>query len=265
MEVRTWFAASLGYALLVGGCGGSARDIARAGAGNANSSLGGQNAVGSGGSGNAGSGAAEAGNSTTAPAQGGSAGEASTCVGLFDEVAENCPLTLCGAMDWAQTCNTLEGGGAIADIGRCAGLSAITLDFGTHGTACYYASGSGDPRLVGAAKWDDVPHYCHGTAFRIETGSTTTSACGTRPLDSKIICDASGAAADDGGDAGAGGGEAAPKAGSCFNALSNSCEPCCPAVECTGKPNGYPGYRCTPSANSFCSCTCSSEAWSCAC
>jgi hypothetical protein len=43
--------------------------------------------------------------------------------------------------------------------------------------------------------------------------------------------------------------------------------PCCPEsnLACVGKPEGYPGFGCTPRDGSFCSCTCSSGVQACAC
>ncbi|HVW24923.1 MAG TPA: hypothetical protein VHC69_06105 [Polyangiaceae bacterium] len=42
---------------------------------------------------------------------------------------------------------------------------------------------------------------------------------------------------------------------------------CCPVPppDCTNKPDGYPGYGCTPAPRSFCSCTCEGGKWSCGC
>jgi hypothetical protein len=42
---------------------------------------------------------------------------------------------------------------------------------------------------------------------------------------------------------------------------------CCPepAPSCADKPNGYPGYFCVSRANQFCSCSCNTGQWICAC
>jgi hypothetical protein len=43
--------------------------------------------------------------------------------------------------------------------------------------------------------------------------------------------------------------------------------PCCPEpeLECADKPDGWPGFPCTPGQDSFCSCTCMMGAALCAC
>jgi hypothetical protein len=53
----------------------------------------------------------------------------------------------------------------------------------------------------------------------------------------------------------------------CFNAFDQMPEPCCPEAtpDCTSKPDGYPGFACTPNPGSFCSCTCEQGGWLCGC
>jgi len=54
----------------------------------------------------------------------------------------------------------------------------------------------------------------------------------------------------------------------CRNAFEGGAlTPCCPegGLECGGKPNGYPGFGCTPGDQSFCSCGCYDGAPSCGC
>ena len=55
--------------------------------------------------------------------------------------------------------------------------------------------------------------------------------------------------------------------GLCMNSFSGMPEPCCPKTppDCSTKPDGYPGYGCTPSPGSFCSCTCEGGQWLCGC
>lgn len=271
-RVWAWLAASTGCVVLIAGCGGSARDVTHeATAGNASSSLGGQNAGAVGGSGNAGAGTSGAGNGAGVPSQGGAPG-ASICRGDFDEVAAiwaDCPRTLCAGLAWAKSCDAIRQGPTTA-VGICGGLNVITLDLGVHGKACYYAGGafpSGEPKLVGASAWDDTTDFCKGTSFEIVTGSVPTD-CNTNQFE--MICDGTNDAQNGGagGEAGAGGGDTAGPPGCYnFNAFSSSCEPCCPTAtpDCTGKPDGYPGYSCTPSANSSCSCSCGAGNWSCGC
>jgi len=54
----------------------------------------------------------------------------------------------------------------------------------------------------------------------------------------------------------------------CRNSFaSGQLTPCCSTemTDCTGKPDGWPGFGCTPGEGSFCSCTCSAGGWSCGC
>jgi hypothetical protein len=51
----------------------------------------------------------------------------------------------------------------------------------------------------------------------------------------------------------------ASEAPQCKNSFSEGqLSPCCAAdkLDCAGKPDGYPGFGCTPGEGSFCSCTC---------
>jgi hypothetical protein len=54
----------------------------------------------------------------------------------------------------------------------------------------------------------------------------------------------------------------------CKNSFSGGqLTPCCPQsnLECVDKPDGYPGFGCTPGDGSFCSCTCSGGMQQCGC
>jgi hypothetical protein len=53
----------------------------------------------------------------------------------------------------------------------------------------------------------------------------------------------------------------------CRNSFSGGgLSPCCPEVmSCTGRPDGYPGFGCTPGQDSFCSCTCNGGEVQCGC
>ena len=54
----------------------------------------------------------------------------------------------------------------------------------------------------------------------------------------------------------------------CHNSFSGgSLTPCCASggLDCAGKPDGYPGFGCTPGEGSFCSCTCSQGQSLCGC
>jgi hypothetical protein len=259
------------------GCGGSAQDSVHGGeAGSANVSHAGQSPVAPGGSGNLDPGTSGAGNGPAVPAEGGIT-EPGACVGTLDEVAAawwgHCPPTLCAGLVWAETCPAIPG--ETTEVGTCGELRTISLEFGTHGKACYYqltGLDGGEPKLVGAAAWDDTPTYCDQTSFRIKAGIIPGDC--ELSNDFEVVCGSSLLGAPDpsgGADGGAGadGDDTPPKAGpkACYDALSSSCQPCCPTEtpDCTGKPNGYPGYRCTQAPNSSCSCACASEAWSCGC
>jgi hypothetical protein len=44
-------------------------------------------------------------------------------------------------------------------------------------------------------------------------------------------------------------------------------EACCPdpAPDCSGEPDGYPGYACTSRTNPYCECACQGGKWICGC
>lgn len=54
----------------------------------------------------------------------------------------------------------------------------------------------------------------------------------------------------------------------CRNSFSGGqLTPCCPEakLDCSGKPDGWPGFGCTPGQDSFCSCTCQGGQQVCGC
>jgi hypothetical protein len=59
----------------------------------------------------------------------------------------------------------------------------------------------------------------------------------------------------------------AAQAPQCRNSFAGGeLTPCCPAsLDCQIKPDGYPGFGCTPGDRSFCSCTCSQGQELCGC
>ena len=60
----------------------------------------------------------------------------------------------------------------------------------------------------------------------------------------------------------------ADHAPACKNSFSGGqLTPCCPSdkLDCPGKPDGYPGFGCTPGSGSFCSCSCSGGEQLCGC
>jgi len=282
---RVVWGASWGL-LLVAACdpsivepiGGGPNDVSSSGNAGQSADFAGRGG-GLGGFGNAGSGTSGGGSVEAGSARGGGAGEvigsagAGACVGSLSEVVAaewgDCPLLLCDALVAVEDCARVPAG-ALTQVAICGTLRSITVDYGTHGKTCYYPW-AGDSKLVGAAAWDDTPRYCDGTSFRIVAGKIAGD-CLNRN-ESATVCDHLSSSGGAGGGGGLGSGGAVPNAApaTCQNAFSNSCEPCCPteAPDCTGKPNGYPGYGhdygCTQSPNSYCSCGCLSEQWICGC
>ena len=61
----------------------------------------------------------------------------------------------------------------------------------------------------------------------------------------------------------------ASNAPQCRNQLfsGGALTPCCPggSLDCSGKPDGYPGFGCTPGDGSYCSCNCFGGAQACGC
>jgi len=264
-RVWNWVVVGAGWSALIAGCGGSAQDHATGGAGSANHAMGAENngtdpiqepaAPSHAGAGNSSGANSPAGDGGAGSGEGGSG--QSRCTGELSKVAAEwwleCPATYCAALAWAQGCHSIPNH-PTARAGSCQDLQVVTLSFGTHSKECYYSHGFAfaPPKLVGAAATNDTPSYCENTAFRIEAGSTATCA-------PEIVCDGSREEPAPDPDA--------PPPPACFNSFSSTCEPCCSDTppECTGKPNGYPGYGCTPEDNSFCSCSCTSEMWTCPC
>jgi hypothetical protein len=280
--------ASVAYIVLNVGCSGTVRDIAPGAAGTANLPRSGDNAGASGGErttdvlggrGNIGAAPGQAGDGGALAVQpdSGTGGHDGACKGDLNTVAASwwtkCPPTLSAAMAWAESCPATQSG-AITQVATCGLRATITFDYGTHGKDCHYdipPPCQGEAELVGAEAWDDVPTYCEGTSNRIEAGRTTLR-CADHPQQSRVLC--VGPSAVDptggtGGEAGTGGEDPGPKEvlTACHNSFGNTCEPCCPAKtpECTDKPDGYPGYACTPAPDSFCSCQCSGGHWACGC
>jgi hypothetical protein len=58
----------------------------------------------------------------------------------------------------------------------------------------------------------------------------------------------------------------AEQAPECRNASGGDLTPCCPSeLDCVDKPDGYPGFSCTPGDASSCSCGCYQGRQSCEC
>jgi hypothetical protein len=195
--------------------------------------------------------------STMTPSAGGG-----SCVGTLDEVRTiwtvDCPSTYCEAAQWAN-CSSVAQGSRIYVSGTCGGLRVVGLNWGTHAKNCYY--GYSTNALVAADASDDVPTYCNRTSRRIATSVAPEAGCAASITPQP--CPTSGNL----GTAGAGPGPAATPPANCYNQFSATCMPCCPETppDCTGKPDGSPGYSCTQGATSYCACQCLGEEWICGC
>jgi len=278
-RMQAWVIASAGFIAFSIGCGGTVQatdPVGSAGAsGGERSDLPGGRGNSAGAPGQAGQGAApgiQAGSS-------GTGGHEGPCTGDLNTVASSwwttCPPTLSAARAWAESCSALQPR-AETRVTTCGLRVTITLDYATHGKECYYEvlpPCDGEGELVGAEAWDDVPSYCNGTSTQIQAGRTSLR-CARDAKQSRVVCvgtnpvePVDGA----GGAAGAGGEDPVPESGpaltACYNAFGSTCEPCCPTTtpECADKPDGYPGYACTPAPKSFCSCTCNGGQWRCGC
>lgn len=218
-----WLTVAAGCAVFVAGCGGSAQDNGKDSAG---ASLPGAPA----GSGNDGQSGGNVGGGAGTPAT--SSAGSGQCVEELAQVAKtwgDCPATMCAAEAWAANCAPLYPDD-MTEVGTCDMLRVITISLGsTHGKDCYYdlASEDGEPKLVGAAWWDDTPQCegTFGTTNRVVGGRTSPN-CGGFTRNSSIICARHiGAPDGSGGSGGSGQTPAAPPA-RCFSAASHSCEPC---------------------------------------
>ena len=253
MEKRPVFlVAALAFTLL--NCGGRARSE-----GGAASQGGAGGAMGSAGSASAGGGLAE--------------GGASPCIGSLEAVSQalgsTCPSTLCEANVWAiVSCSSLpKVVGANAQY--CDAFYALNIDIGAsaHKTCVYTAPTDRllDGMLVGAFATDTGHPFCDGASDTIRAGQQVPGACAR----GSTLCSP---ASSSNGQAGApGGAGAGTPVEACVDAFSSSCAPCCPDTppDCSDKPDGYPGYPCTPKPTSagasFCSCTCGAGEWQCGC
>jgi hypothetical protein len=243
----------------VSACGGRAADNAVGGASGSGSA---------GGAGSSGDGGSSGG------------GQAGSCTGSLDSVSKAarfaCPPTLCDGQAWAMASCSLWLSVSAATGRLCPGLSALTLTLTDGETeTCIYADKraplgndpSGpmlDGALVGVRVTANNPRFCAGTADAISAGQQLPSDC-AEPQLGNICARASGSGQGTPSDDDA----SAPAA--CPDAFSSSCAPCCPALkpECADKPDGYPGYSCTPpptnGSASYCSCSCSAGQWQCGC
>ena len=142
-------------------------------------------------------------------------------------------------------------------------ISPTQLKLCYYGSEPYYA----DAALIGAEVWDEAAEFCGGRTNHIQAGHVR-KACSEEDKWSPTVtlCDLAGPeqhAPDDN-----------LPARACFNKFSRSCQPCCAETSpnCSDKPDGYPGYDCTPvvppeseDTGDWCSCSCSQAEWTCGC
>jgi hypothetical protein len=186
-----------------------------------------------------------------------------------------CPAELCAGTLAALDCAALPSGVIRTSEASCdeneGGFDRVrTLTFelsATRRKSCYYEMANYDALalLVGAEAWDDQASFCGGTDPHESVGVIPTTHCDNPSV--ATLCDLQNPANDP---------PVNPDipARGCFNGASSTCEPCCDDAndkhpDCTGKPNGYPGFECTPHMVqgdiTYCFCSCDGEQWNCAC
>lgn len=188
-----------------------------------------------------------------------------------------CPAELCAGTLAASDCAALPSGVIRTSEATCDGSYSTpafdrvrTLTFelsATRRKSCYYAMANYDELalLVGAEAWDDHAGFCDGTDSHVGAGAIPSGRCLSQS--DATLCDLQNPANDP---------PLNPDipARACFNGSSATCEPCCDDAndkhpDCSGKPQGYPGFECTPhmvqNDVSYCFCSCDSEQWTCAC
>src|SRR6478609_6101064 len=189
---------------------------------------------------------------------------AGTCRGTREHVADawgfTCPFELCDGNALASNCSALPGGALKTTRLDCWNHDILLFEMSaTRRKACYYASTEldGAVLLVGPTVCDDEAHFCDGRATKISAGQTEDiDSCDGDQFVSTLrdVAQPEHNQPIDG----------PPRA--CYDRFAHSCEPCCPTPEpeCSHKPDGYPGYACTPDTSgdrAYCSCQCSGGEW----
>jgi hypothetical protein len=186
-----------------------------------------------------------------------------------------CPAELCAGTLAASDCAALPNGvirtaeaACDEDQGAFRRVRALTFELSaTRHKVCYYemANFNALALLVGAQAWDDRASFCEGTASHVSVGVIPTAYCVNPTV--TTLCDLQNPTRDPPANP-------AIVARACFNGATSSCEPCCDDAggkhpDCTGKPQGYPGFECTPHMVgddvTYCFCSCDTEQWICAC
>jgi hypothetical protein len=167
----------------------------------------------------------------------------------------NCPLTYCEAESMVSSCTSLPPGVTRMSVSNSGfGAGTMKIDFSaTRGKGCAYSS----TQLAGAVAWDDVAGFCNGTSTTIE-GGTVPPFAQAWSKEFQRVCDRASLK----GTAGAVEGTIPPAV--CYTYWG--CYPCCPATppDCSGKPDGYPGYLCA-GGDYYCVWQCRSGKWQWAC
>lgn len=196
-----------------------------------------------------------------------------------------CPVSLCEARAWAATSCSSPSGVLGASEQYCADRKTISFDLGDGVTkTCVYTtkaltapnggiiinigSAAADGDLVGVLVTDVRERFCEGASKTISAGELPATVCTNSLRPSCQRATNSGDAGASNGDAGASNSGAPEEpVRACFDNLSGTCQPCCPASppDCSDKPDGYPGYGCSPSWGSYCSCSCNRGQWICPC
>jgi hypothetical protein len=180
---------------------------------------------------------------------GGSAGE---CFFQHDEV-QPCP-DYCTALLQAR-CKE-ESPYELSTVQNCEPQASgfhntrVTWSSETGGLICDYS----DNAWVAVHQYSHTAAFCDGTSTDIRAGEALTD-CPTPNLE---VC--SGFDPPTGGETGEGGAPPEIPRAECYSDFDGGCGPCCPDTppDCTGKPEGYPGYACT---KGFCVCSCGGGEW----
>lgn len=212
-----------------------------------------------------------AGSTSTGVAGGLGSGGSDGCVDSLDMVSQalgtTCPSNLCPALASATSACDSPLGASSTTEQTCGSLHAVTTNTSSGEIkTCVYSSDVlvGDARLVGAFASGANGAFCNGTSSTISAGQLLAG-CVAGPI--VLVC----SQPELGVEGGAGGATDPQRpAATCFDSWANTCAPCCPATapDCTGKPDGYPGYSCSQgdgNDQSECTCACAAGMWQCVC
>lgn len=203
--------------------------------------------------------------------QAGKAGSAGWCELSLQEVSmfrPTCPATYCEARALERT-ECASSYRWVTDS-NCDDWREVRIVPGApYIKSCVYHANE----LVGATLRNDTPPVTGCAAYAVVGGqwSPNCSQWTTATICNNWSTGSAGAS----GSAGAADIRQLPDA-NCYNHWAFDCAPCCAATppDCSDKPDGYPGYKCTVAAGSSggnsisaydCDCDCRSGLWSCEC